>query len=154
MEPLKVALEAKEQKILELLCRKASRAEFLWAAEEGHLQVVQLIYCRMRDACVYQALLLAASNGHLHVIEFLSHLHGWHRFDIYEVYDYGSVIVLAAKHGHGDIVHFLVNNHGFVWRLEVSDAFAAAAARDHSDIVELLYAQIASQPSPDEKMYR
>jgi hypothetical protein len=49
-----------------------------WAAENGHLQVVEWLHENRTEGCTTNAMDSATHNGHLHVVEWLHE--NWERY--------------------------------------------------------------------------
>lgn len=42
-----------------------------WAAQNGHLHVLQWLHVNRTEGCTSRSIDLAASNGHLHIVDWL-----------------------------------------------------------------------------------
>ncbi|RHY58252.1 hypothetical protein DYB38_002395 [Aphanomyces astaci] len=106
----------------------ASRRAMDWAAQYGHLDMVQRLHSTRAEGCTTQAMNLASSNGHLQVVRFLHE----HRREGCSTFAMNS----AAEFGHVEVVQFLMR-----YRREGCSrkAIDMAARNGHLEVVQLLH---------------
>ncbi|KAF1327900.1 Intraflagellar transport protein 88, partial [Globisporangium splendens] len=99
-----------------------------FAAECGHLDVVQWLHWNRMEGCTADAMDMAAANGHLHVVQWL-HVHRREGCT-------SDAMDLAAAGGHLHVVQWL-----HMHRDEgcSTDAMDAAAVSGHFDVVQWLH---------------
>lgn len=105
-----------------------------WAAERGHLQVVQWLHENLKGGCSSAAMDGAAKRGHLHVVQWLheNRSEGCSKEAVYYATKYGHLDVLQWLHAH--YFEKLFSNNMYIAELVFS-----AVERGHFSIVQWLY---------------
>ncbi|ETV72210.1 hypothetical protein H257_12685 [Aphanomyces astaci] len=101
------------------------------AAERGHLQAIVRLHEMAYESGTNDALVAAATNGHLNVVEYLADSH---RTNAHQV---AHAVVAAAARGNMAIVQFLAKNGSSSSNARA--AFTMASANGHLPIVRWLY---------------
>ncbi|RLN87695.1 hypothetical protein DYB28_000659, partial [Aphanomyces astaci] len=101
------------------------------AAERGHLQAIVRLHEMAYESGTNDALVAAATNGHLNVVEYLADSH---RTNAQQV---AHAVVAAAARGNMAIVQFLTKNGSS--SSSARAAFTMASANGHLPIVRWLY---------------
>jgi ankyrin repeat protein/nucleoside phosphorylase len=108
------------------------------AAENGHLEVTELLLGHLNDVTwASKALVDAASGGHLHIAELLIR----HRANVNHETTFGTTALLgAAEKSHVEIVRLLIDNQANVNHYDrIGDtALLHAAKNGHIEIIRLL----------------
>ncbi|KDO21697.1 hypothetical protein SPRG_13035 [Saprolegnia parasitica CBS 223.65] len=114
-----------------------SYAAMIRAATNGHLAVVQFLKTHQYDDCGELVMHGAAGHGHLDVVVFL-HEHCDHTASPYALFD-------AAKRGHVDVVRYL---HSVMHTPVLDTVPERAARRGHLEVVRYLHEEGLGQWSP------
>ncbi|TMW58636.1 hypothetical protein Poli38472_010195 [Pythium oligandrum] len=146
---LELAMEANDQRSLEMICELRRRKEFKFdrrrrfdyplratvsihamdeAAVNGHLQVVEYLHEASSEGCTTRAMGEAAGNGNLHVVKWLHE----HRTEGCTT----QAMRNAAENGHFEILQFV---HECRTEGCTIEAIESAARSGHLEIVQFLH---------------
>lgn len=120
-----------------------------YATELGNLQIVRFLIeehhasmtaVSLPDTDQTMPIYIAASEGHIHILQYFATLSNWHEFVDSTNVNNASPLFIAAQAGHFECVQFLVENGANAKMLTTqrSNALMVAAGSGRTNIVEYL----------------
>jgi len=126
---------------------KSGESMLLWAAVNGHENIVELLTSKGAD--VNAALCTASAKGHKKIVEML--IERGAKVNA-QGGEYGNALCAASAQGHEEVVELLIDRGADVDAQsgKYSNALCAASARGHKEVVRLLLNRGANISAQDE----